>query len=135
MEKIHYARERHKSQVSFYILCKRIIDIVVSIILLLCLSPFLLLFSLAILIFSGRPIFFKQNRTGKHNQPFTIWKFRTMQQCPNPEKAHHYQWQTGYQMISYLKRQPSKKLRESERFIESSVSMNYRSCLMSYGAT
>jgi lipopolysaccharide/colanic/teichoic acid biosynthesis glycosyltransferase len=95
MEKIHYARERNKSQVSFYILSKRIIDIVVSFILLLCLSPFLLLFSIAILIFSGRPIFFKQNRTGKHNQPFTIWKFRTMQQYPNPENAHNYQWQDG----------------------------------------
>lgn len=95
MEKIHYATERHKAQVSFYFLCKRIIDFVVSFILLLCLSPFLLLFSIGILFFSGRPIFFKQSRTGKHNQPFTIWKFRTMQKCPNPEKAHNYQWSDG----------------------------------------
>ncbi|QUW23299.1 sugar transferase [Sporosarcina sp. Marseille-Q4063] len=95
MEKIHYARERNKSQVSFYILIKRIIDIVVSFVLLLCLSPFLLLFSIAILIFSGRPIFFKQSRTGKHNQPFTIWKFRTMQKYPNSKKLHNYQWLEG----------------------------------------
>ena len=95
MDKIHYARERDQSQVSFYILFKRIIDIVVSFILLLCLSPFLLLFSIGILIFSGRPILFKQNRTGKNNQPFTIWKFRTMQKCPNPGEAHNYQWSDG----------------------------------------
>ena len=95
MDKIHYARERHQSHASLYILCKRIIDIVVSFILLLCLSPFLLLFSIGILIFSGRPIFFKQNRTGKHNKSFTIWKFRTMQKYPSPGKAHNYHWPDG----------------------------------------
>jgi lipopolysaccharide/colanic/teichoic acid biosynthesis glycosyltransferase len=95
MEKVHYGRERHKSKVCLYILFKRFFDIFLSFILLLYLSPFLLLFSIAILIFSGRPIFFKQSRTGKHNQPFTIWKFRTMQKCQNPEKTHNYQWPDG----------------------------------------
>lgn len=95
MDKIHYSRERHQSHASLYILFKRITDIVVSFILLLCLSPFMLLFSIAILIFSGRPIFFKQCRTGKHNKSFTIWKFRTMQNCSSPGKAHSYHWSDG----------------------------------------
>lgn len=95
MEKAQYTKEKQKLHASFYILCKRMIDIVVSFILLLCLSPFLLLFSIGILIFSGRPIFFRQNRTGKYNHPFTIWKFRTMQKYPSPENTHNYQWSDG----------------------------------------
>lgn len=67
----------------------------ISLILLLCLSPFLLLFSIAILIFSGRPIYFKQTRTGKHNKPFTIWKFRTMEKCLDLKNTHNYNWIDG----------------------------------------
>ncbi len=57
---------------------KRIMDVIVSGLLLILTSPLLLLAALAILIDSGRPVFFRQRRAGKDGEPFTILKFRTM---------------------------------------------------------
>jgi exopolysaccharide biosynthesis polyprenyl glycosylphosphotransferase len=57
---------------------KRAMDITVSGLLLILLSPLLLLTALAILIDSGRPVFFRQQRAGKDGVPFTVLKFRTM---------------------------------------------------------
>ncbi|MCW2982153.1 MAG: hypothetical protein JWO14_3880 [Solirubrobacterales bacterium] len=57
---------------------KRAMDIVVSGLLLVLISPILLFASLAILIDSGRPVFFRQRRAGKDGESFTMLKFRTM---------------------------------------------------------
>jgi exopolysaccharide biosynthesis polyprenyl glycosylphosphotransferase len=57
---------------------KRAMDVLVSGVLLVLLSPLLLLAGLAILIDSGRPVFFRQKRAGKDGVSFTMLKFRTM---------------------------------------------------------
>jgi len=57
---------------------KRAMDIVVSALVLAIVSPVLLIASLAILIDSGRPVFFRQRRAGKDGESFTMLKFRTM---------------------------------------------------------
>ncbi|HVW48618.1 MAG TPA: sugar transferase [Solirubrobacterales bacterium] len=57
---------------------KRAMDVIVSGLLLILVSPILLLASLAILVDSGLPIFFRQRRAGKDGEPFTMLKFRTM---------------------------------------------------------
>jgi exopolysaccharide biosynthesis polyprenyl glycosylphosphotransferase len=57
---------------------KRAMDVVVSGTQLALLSPLLLLIALAILLDSGRPVFFRQRRAGKEGEPFTMLKFRTM---------------------------------------------------------
>ena len=57
---------------------KRSLDIAVAGTALVVLSPLLLLTSLAILVESGRPIFFVQNRKGFGARPFPIIKFRSM---------------------------------------------------------
>jgi exopolysaccharide biosynthesis polyprenyl glycosylphosphotransferase len=57
---------------------KRIMDVVVSGLLLILTSPLLLLAAIAIAIDSGRPVFFRQRRAGKDGDSFTILKFRTM---------------------------------------------------------
>jgi exopolysaccharide biosynthesis polyprenyl glycosylphosphotransferase len=57
---------------------KRAMDIFVSGLLLILLSPLLLLTALAILVDSGRPVFFRQQRAGKDGVPFTVLKYRTM---------------------------------------------------------
>ena len=59
-------------------LIKRILDIIISVTGLIILSPLLLFISLAVLILHGSPIIFKQTRPGLHGKPFTIYKFRTM---------------------------------------------------------
>lgn len=57
---------------------KRIIDTVLSLIVVIVLSPLLLIISLIIKISSPGPILFKQQRLGLHGKEFTIYKFRSM---------------------------------------------------------
>jgi exopolysaccharide biosynthesis polyprenyl glycosylphosphotransferase len=57
---------------------KRAMDVFVSALLLVLLSPLLLWVALWILIDDGRPVFFRQRRAGKDGDPFTMVKFRTM---------------------------------------------------------
>jgi exopolysaccharide biosynthesis polyprenyl glycosylphosphotransferase len=57
---------------------KRTMDLIVSGLLLVLLSPLLLVTSLLILADSGRPVFVRQRRAGKDGVPFTMLKFRTM---------------------------------------------------------
>ena len=57
---------------------KRIIDIILSAIGLILLSPILVIVSILIRLKLGSPIFFTQDRVGKENKVFKIIKFRTM---------------------------------------------------------
>jgi sugar transferase EpsL len=57
---------------------KRIFDLIATILGLIVLSPFILLTALAVAIFLGTPLFFRQQRPGYKGQPFYIYKFRTM---------------------------------------------------------
>lgn len=59
---------------------KRLFDIVVSLVILLILSPFFLLLAICIKLDSKGPVFFRQVRVGRYNQDFKIFKFRTMVQ-------------------------------------------------------
>jgi lipopolysaccharide/colanic/teichoic acid biosynthesis glycosyltransferase len=55
---------------------RRVFDIVFAASCLIVLSPALLLIVAAIWLESGRPIFFKQLRLGRHGRPFYMYKFR-----------------------------------------------------------
>jgi exopolysaccharide biosynthesis polyprenyl glycosylphosphotransferase len=57
---------------------KRTMDVTVSALGLILLSPLLLGVALWILLDDGRPVFFRQRRAGKDGRPFTMVKFRTM---------------------------------------------------------
>jgi exopolysaccharide biosynthesis polyprenyl glycosylphosphotransferase len=57
---------------------KRALDILIAGFLLIVLSPLLLAAAIAILIDTGRPVFFRQQRAGKDGVPFRMLKFRTM---------------------------------------------------------
>lgn len=57
---------------------KRIFDIVCSLAGLVVLLPFFLLIALAIVVSSGLPVFYFQNRVGRDNRDFKLFKFRTM---------------------------------------------------------
>ncbi len=56
----------------------RILDIVISLIVLILLFPVLLLIALIILLVDGSPIFYIQQRVGKNGKPIKVIKFRTM---------------------------------------------------------
>lgn len=57
---------------------KRFFDFLFSLLALIILSPVILILSLLVLISSGSPVIFKQERVGYGNRLFTIYKFRTM---------------------------------------------------------
>jgi undecaprenyl phosphate N,N'-diacetylbacillosamine 1-phosphate transferase len=57
---------------------KYVIDFIFSLILLFIFIPFLSTVALGIKISSRGPIFFLQERVGRHGKIFTIYKFRTM---------------------------------------------------------
>ncbi|HCY45117.1 MAG TPA: glycosyl transferase [Flavobacteriales bacterium] len=57
---------------------KRSFDIIMSALGMYLLSPFLLLLSLALILNSGFPIFYFQERIGKGGHAFKLIKFRTM---------------------------------------------------------
>lgn len=57
---------------------RRLIDMVVSLILLVVLSPIFLILAITIKLDSKGPVFFTQMRIGKENKLFKFYKFRTM---------------------------------------------------------
>lgn len=59
-------------------LVKRLLDITISLIALIFLSPLMLLIYLLVIINLGSPTFFLQERVGKDNKIFKMIKFRTM---------------------------------------------------------
>ncbi len=61
-----------------YLPIKRFIDLFLSIILIIILSPLFLIIALLIKIDSPGPILYKQLRTGKNENDFTVLKFRSM---------------------------------------------------------
>ena len=63
---------------SFSLVLKRIFDVVVSILMLLVLSPVFLFLAIAIKIDSKGPVFYRQERVTQYGKHFRIHKFRTM---------------------------------------------------------
>lgn len=57
---------------------KRILDIVVALLGFLAALPFMLLTAIAIKIFDPGPVFYSQERSGRYEKPFKVYKFRTM---------------------------------------------------------
>lgn len=68
-----------------YSIIKRALDIVGSVLLLVLLSPFLLALILVLTVTTDGKPFFKQQRAGKDNKPFYLYKFRTMQPDAPPQ--------------------------------------------------
>ena len=62
----------------FYLKIKRLIDIILSLLGLIILSPIFAILIIAIKLDSKGPVLFKQKRVGIHKSHFHILKFRTM---------------------------------------------------------
>ena len=57
---------------------KRILDFILSLIAIIILSPVFLIVAILVKIKLGSPVIFKQERPGKNEKIFTLYKFRTM---------------------------------------------------------
>lgn len=64
---------------SFYNrICKRCLDFIIALIAIIVLFPVILIFSLAVMIDDGLPVFYTPLRGGYKGKPFKIIKYRTM---------------------------------------------------------
>lgn len=57
---------------------KRFLDVVLSIVAMVCLSPVLLVIAVLVKLKLGSPVLFKQERAGKNEELFMMYKFRSM---------------------------------------------------------
>lgn len=78
---------------------KRLLDIFISTIGLLVLSPIFIILAILIKKDDGGPIFFSQDRMGRHKKPFRLYKFRSMRvsapaNCPTEELDNPEFWIT-----------------------------------------
>ncbi len=75
---------------SHWATAKRVMDIVLSTLALVVLSPVMLLLALLVKRSSPGPVLFKQERLGRDGRPFTFYKFRSMEY--NSDDAIHRQF-------------------------------------------
>tara|TARA_R110002073_G_scaffold75431_1_gene184011 strand:- start:2704 stop:4107 length:1404 start_codon:yes stop_codon:yes gene_type:complete len=68
---------------------KRYVDVIIALIGGVLLSPLILATTLLIGVTSGRPILYRQIRTGENNQPFYCYKFRTMVEDAETDGAQY----------------------------------------------
>jgi len=66
-------------------MAKRLFDIVLAGVALVLLAPLLALIALWVKMDSAGPVFFRQERVGRHGVPFRIHKFRTMTHSAVPQ--------------------------------------------------
>lgn len=65
--------------------CKRLFDVVFSLLALALLLPLILIIALLLLIQQGAPVFFRQTRPGLDGKPFKLVKFRSMRELRDEE--------------------------------------------------
>lgn len=81
---------RNEANVVFYRLAKRLLDIFLSSVLLICLAPLFGFCALIVRLDSSGPVIFRQQRVGKNGRVFTMLKFRTMYQDNDPSIHRAY---------------------------------------------
>jgi lipopolysaccharide/colanic/teichoic acid biosynthesis glycosyltransferase len=74
---------------------KRAMDLLLSLAIVVVLSPVLIGLALAVLVADGRPVLFRQPRAGLNGVPFMLYKFRTMRPPPpgTAPAPNPYQWE------------------------------------------
>ncbi len=70
------------------LLSKRVFDVALASLALAFFAPVMLVAAIAVYAESGAPVFFRQERIGRHDRPFSILKFRTMRVCDDATWAH-----------------------------------------------
>jgi lipopolysaccharide/colanic/teichoic acid biosynthesis glycosyltransferase len=69
---------------------KRAFDVLVGTLLLIASAPFLAAGALAIWLFDGTPILFRQTRIGMRGRPFSMFKLRTMRSTSDDKSHREY---------------------------------------------
>ena len=113
--------------------CKRLLDLIISIIGMLVLSPLLLLVAITIRIRMGQPVFFCQKRPGYRGLPFVLIKFRTMREATTDELWFRSDGQRVTKLGDFLRRTSIDELPELLNVIRGEMSLvGPRPLLMEY---
>jgi exopolysaccharide production protein ExoY len=80
-----YVAASRPARITAYGVVRRGIDLVAAFVLLILLLPFMAAIALAIWADSGIPIIYRCRRLGRHGEPITVLKFRTMR-----NGSHHH---------------------------------------------
>lgn len=64
---------------------KRVLDIILSVLAIIFLSPIIIAISISLFFRIGKPIIFKQHRPGKDEKIFSVYKFKTMSDAKDKE--------------------------------------------------
>lgn len=67
---------------------KRVFDLIVAVLIIICVLPILVVVAAYIRIVSGSPVTFCQSRLGEMGEYFTIYKFRTLETSKEPTPEH-----------------------------------------------
>lgn len=67
------------------LVAKRVLDVVVSVLVLTLCLPLLVIVAFLVLMRLGRPILFVQDRPGLHGELFRLYKFRSMRDARGPQ--------------------------------------------------
>lgn len=87
---------------------KRVIDIIVSIAMMMMLSPLFIIVSIMVKATSRGKVIFRQKRVGKDGKPFVIYKFRTMkEQTPELATADFFDSDTYLTVVGNFLRKTS----------------------------
>jgi len=78
------------ARISPYHYLKRLFDLIVSTVALIIFAPLIAIGALLIWLESGRPVIFSQERVGRDEHRFIIYKFRTMKSASNGEAEEIY---------------------------------------------
>lgn len=74
----HGSRDAAPVKMALYLVFKRCLDVLVSVLALLALAPLMAAIAVAIKLDSAGPVFAIQNRTGRGGRTFRFYKFRSM---------------------------------------------------------
>lgn len=69
---------------------RRVVDLSVALLLIVVLAPVLLAIGAAIRLTDGGPALFRQERVGRHQHPFVMYKFRTMRPGSDSDRHRAY---------------------------------------------
>lgn len=70
--------ERIKADGIYNRYIKRVLDLVLAVVFAVILAPIYLILALAVVVDTGLPVFYRAERGGYRNQPFRIFKYRSM---------------------------------------------------------
>ena len=79
MSDVNTADQMPRARRTIYtVVIKRLLDLILSGLAIVILSPVLLIVSILVLVYHGRPMLFAQERPGRYGNVFKVYKFRSM---------------------------------------------------------